>query len=85
MADAVQSGICDIFGLGRAVVIEPTLPRDVLLNPKVPDEKAIARSFIVKGLWLAQISPTKIVGMCKSSFVRERSLKLTFINLSFTD
>ena len=37
MADAVESGICDLVGLGRAAVLQPDLPIKILLNPAVKD------------------------------------------------
>lgn len=37
MADAVESGICDLVGLGRAAVLQPDLPAKILLNPAVKD------------------------------------------------
>lgn len=63
MADAIESGVCDLVGLGRAVVIQPSLPREILLNPNVPDEEAFAMSHQIQGLWLAAYLPVSIVGM----------------------
>ena len=62
MADAIDSGVCDLIGLGRAAVLEPTLPRDVLLNPDVPDDTALALPHMVRGQWLARWVPVKVVG-----------------------
>jgi hypothetical protein len=64
MADAVASGVCDLVGLGRAAVIEPSLPKDVLLNPELPDDLAIALPHIVRGQWIASWIPVKVVGSC---------------------
>ena len=49
MADAIDSGVCSLIGLGRSVVLQPDLPAAILLNPSVPDEEAFAQSHIVKG------------------------------------
>ena len=38
MADAVESGVCDLVGLGRAAVLQPDLPAKILLNPAVKDK-----------------------------------------------
>lgn len=62
MADAVDSGTTDLIGLGRAAVLEPSLPRQTLLNPSVPDEEAIAISHIVRGQWFANMIPIKVIG-----------------------
>lgn len=62
MADAIDSGICDMIGLGRAAVLQPTLPDLILLNSAIPDSSAVAMSHIVKGQWLAKWVPAKVVG-----------------------
>lgn len=62
MADAIDSGVCDLLGLGRAAVLEPSLPKDVLLNPDVPDDTALALPHMVRGQWLARWVPVKVVG-----------------------
>ena len=62
MADAVASGNCDLVGLGRAAALEPSLPRKILLNEKMPDDIAIALPHIVRGQWLARWIPVKVVG-----------------------
>ena len=38
-----------LIGLGRSAVLQPDLPRAILLNPLVPDEDGFAQSHIVKG------------------------------------
>jgi 2,4-dienoyl-CoA reductase-like NADH-dependent reductase (Old Yellow Enzyme family) len=62
MADAVDSGVCDLIGLGRAAVLEPELPRKVLLNPEVGDEAALGMSHVVRGQWFANLIPAKVIG-----------------------
>ena len=62
MADAIESGVCSLIGLGRSVVLQPDLPAAVLLNPSLPDDQAFAQSHIVKGEWFASIIPVKVVG-----------------------
>lgn len=62
MADAIDSGICDLIGLGRSAVLEPELPRKTLLNPAYSDEEAMGMSHIVRGQWLARMIPAKVVG-----------------------
>lgn len=62
MADAIDSSVCDLVGLGCAAVLEPFLPRDVLLNPDVPDDTALALPHMVRGQWLARLVSVTVVG-----------------------
>ena len=62
MADAIDSGVCQMIGLGRTAVLDPDIPKAILLNPAVPDEEAFAQSHIVRGLWFANMIPVKLVG-----------------------
>jgi len=36
-------------------VLEPTLPRDVLLNSDVPDGAALGMTHVIRGLWLSKV------------------------------
>lgn len=60
MADAIESGVTDLIGLGRTAVLEPSIPK-MLLDPSIDDEDALAMPHLVKGMWLARLSP-RIVG-----------------------
>lgn len=62
MADAIDSGVCDMIGLGRAAVLEPELPRKTLLNPDFDDDHALGMSHMVRGLWFVKMIPAKVVG-----------------------
>lgn len=62
MADAIDSGITDLIGLGRAAVLEPDIPRRLLLADSVVDDEALAMPHIVRGQWFANLIPVKIVG-----------------------
>ncbi|KAK5118581.1 hypothetical protein LTR85_008046 [Meristemomyces frigidus] len=62
MADAVDSGVCQLIGLGRSAVLEPELPREIILNRDIADDDAFARSHIVRGQWFANLIPVKVVG-----------------------
>lgn len=62
MADAIDSGVCELIGLGRAAVLEPELPRKVLLSADFDDDHALAMSHIVRGQWFANMMPAKVVG-----------------------
>lgn len=62
MADAINSNACDLIGLGRASVLEPELPRAILLNPEFDDEGSVATSHVIRGQWLSRMIPIKVVG-----------------------
>lgn len=62
MADAIMCGACDLIGLGRASILEPEIPKRLLLNSEVSDDEALARPHIVKGQWFARMIPVKVVG-----------------------
>ena len=62
MADAIDSGVCELVGLGRAAVLEPALPRKVLLNPDYDDDLALGISHQIRGLWFGKMFPAKIIG-----------------------
>jgi len=62
MADALESGVCDLIGLGRATVLQPDFPSAVILNPDVPDGKALGIAHVVKGQWLTRMIPVKVIG-----------------------
>lgn len=40
MEEALASGGTDFVGCGRAAIISPGLPAEIMLNPDVPDEQA---------------------------------------------
>jgi 2,4-dienoyl-CoA reductase-like NADH-dependent reductase (Old Yellow Enzyme family) len=62
MADADDQGTCDLIGLGRTAVLEPQLPKDILLNPDIPDDEALALPHQIRGMWLSRYVPAKVVG-----------------------
>lgn len=62
MADAVDSGVCELVGLGRAAVLEPELPSKVLLNADYDDDLAFGISHQVRGLWFGKMFPAKTIG-----------------------
>ncbi|KAJ5042266.1 uncharacterized protein L3040_004819 [Drepanopeziza brunnea f. sp. 'multigermtubi'] len=40
MQAALESGACDLIGLGRPATVLPKLPREILLNAEIPDDEA---------------------------------------------
>lgn len=62
MADAIYSHTCDLIGLGRSAILEPELPKKILLNPDFDDEGALAMSHKVRGQWFSNMIPVKVIG-----------------------
>jgi len=62
MADAIDSSVCDLIGLGRSTVLQPDLPAAVLLNPAVQDADAFGVAHVVKGQWLTRFFPARVLG-----------------------
>lgn len=62
MAEVLDQGVCEMIGLGRTVVIHPTLPIDVLVNPEVSDADAISKEFKPRGLWIGAYIPKILFG-----------------------
>ncbi|KAK0735381.1 hypothetical protein B0T21DRAFT_348880 [Apiosordaria backusii] len=62
MEEAVRRGDCDLVGLARPAILDPLLPRNVILNPEVKDEDAKLKRVTVPVPWLLQKTRLKIVG-----------------------
>jgi len=62
MADAIDSSVCDLIGLGRSTVLQPDLPAAVLLNPAVQDADAFGVAHVVNGQWLTRFFPARVLG-----------------------
>ncbi|KKY26679.1 putative fmn binding [Diplodia seriata] len=60
-ADDVDSA-CDLVGIGRPAVLQPSAPRDVILNPEVADDDARLREEKVEVPRLARMSGIRGVG-----------------------
>ncbi|KAK5996398.1 NADH-dependent flavin oxidoreductase iccG [Cladobotryum mycophilum] len=54
MEAALREGACDIIGIGRPAVLEPALPRTIILNPKVQDADAKLQARSIAAPWLAK-------------------------------
>jgi 2,4-dienoyl-CoA reductase-like NADH-dependent reductase (Old Yellow Enzyme family) len=63
MEAALSEGSCDMIGLARPSVIDPLLPRNLLLNPKVPEYKAVARVKSFAPSAAAKYTGVKLLGV----------------------
>jgi 2,4-dienoyl-CoA reductase-like NADH-dependent reductase (Old Yellow Enzyme family) len=63
MQAALESGACDLIGLGRPSAVWPRLAKEVLLNEGVEDEDATCDLRLVKGNWFVRNLAPKIVGV----------------------
>lgn len=62
MEAAVAEGHCDLVGLGRPAVLDPFLPRDVILNPKVDDADARFTAKKIEPSWLLKKVGIRAIG-----------------------
>jgi 2,4-dienoyl-CoA reductase-like NADH-dependent reductase (Old Yellow Enzyme family) len=62
MEAALESGACDIIGIGRPAAVVPKLPKTILLNKEVTDAEANFRLKRVKMGWLMGKVPIKALG-----------------------
>lgn len=63
MQAAIDSGACDLIGLGRPAAVLPKLPAEIILNDKVPDEEASVRVATPKVPGWVDWIPIKAVGL----------------------
>jgi 2,4-dienoyl-CoA reductase-like NADH-dependent reductase (Old Yellow Enzyme family) len=62
MEDALQSGACDLIGIARPAAVLPKLPKEIILNTKIPDAEAtVALARVKNPLWMDYF-PLKQVG-----------------------
>ncbi|KUL89957.1 hypothetical protein ZTR_02976 [Talaromyces verruculosus] len=62
MARAIESNACDMVGLGRPAVLEPSLPRSIILNNEVSDEMAHVMTSPVPTPWFIKMAGVKSAG-----------------------
>ena len=62
MQAALDSGACDLIGVGRPCALWPRLAKEVLLNKEVSDEDANCELRLVRGNWFIRNLGPKIVG-----------------------
>jgi 2,4-dienoyl-CoA reductase-like NADH-dependent reductase (Old Yellow Enzyme family) len=62
MEAALASGGCDLVGIGRPATVKPRLPKEVILNTDVPDEKAHVALTPIQVPFLIKHFPLKQVG-----------------------
>jgi hypothetical protein len=62
MAEAILSGASDFIGVGKTAVLEPDIPKRLLLNTKLSADEALASPHIVRDEWFSNIIPVKVVG-----------------------
>jgi len=63
MEAALQSGACDLIGIGRPAAVWPHLPNEVLLNEKVNEDAAATPQLTpIRLPWLLRMIPIKFIG-----------------------
>ncbi|KAJ1326933.1 dimethylglycine catabolism A [Microdochium nivale] len=63
MEVAVREGKCDFIGLARPAIVDPALPRSLILNTKIPESEAVAEAPKIKGSPLAGFLGIKLMGV----------------------
>ena len=63
MQAALDSGACDLIGLGRPSAVWPKLAKEVLLNKEVQDEDAHCDLRLVRGNWFVRNLGPRFVGV----------------------
>ncbi|PVI08104.1 FMN-linked oxidoreductase [Periconia macrospinosa] len=61
MVAALESGACDIIGVGRPATVWPHLPKEIILNDKVPDEQADLSLALVQPPWWIKYLGIKMI------------------------
>lgn len=62
MEAALQSGACDLVGIGRPAAVWPHLPKEILLNEKVEETAAVKKLTTLRLPWLLRMIPIKFIG-----------------------
>ncbi|KAB8067041.1 hypothetical protein BDV29DRAFT_163874 [Aspergillus leporis] len=63
MESALPGRSCDLVGLARPSIMDPLLPRTVLLNPTVADREAVVDVRRIKGSTVAKHLGVKLIGV----------------------
>lgn len=69
MEAALQSGACDIIGIGRPAAVLPLLPREIILNEEILDEDASVKlkPLVLPG-WVKWVSVTAVGAGLQSDY-----------------
>ena len=63
MEAAVVEDTCDLIGLARPAVLNPALPRRVILNSNIPDREAVAFAKKIKAGSFTKYIGVKAIGV----------------------
>jgi 2,4-dienoyl-CoA reductase-like NADH-dependent reductase (Old Yellow Enzyme family) len=62
MSAALNSGACDLIGIARPAAVMPRLPKEVILNQEITDEKASVVLERLRMPWLMSWVPIRQIG-----------------------
>lgn len=91
MEKAVADGDCDMVGLGRPAVLNPSLPKNTIFNPEIKDQDATLYRKKNSPRWLMNKLGLSAVGAgmdtVRSSFLTmmTEAQRLTFLKQSYTE
>ncbi|KAL7916889.1 NADH:flavin oxidoreductase/NADH oxidase [Trichoderma velutinum] len=63
MEAAIADGSCDLIGMARPSALNPSLPHQILLNPTVPNKKAIASAPKIEASSFSKFLGIKALGV----------------------
>ncbi|KAF1959273.1 NADPH dehydrogenase [Byssothecium circinans] len=75
MIKALESGACDLVGIGRPAAVWPHLPKDIYLNREVPDEEATAELGSMSPPWLVQKMGIKLINLGGDSLYYQAQIR----------
>lgn len=62
MRTVLQDGGCDLIGIGRPSVMDPLLPKNIILNSEVSDEAARVHIKKIEASWAVKFTGVKVIG-----------------------
>ncbi|KAI0198270.1 NADH:flavin oxidoreductase/NADH oxidase [Astrocystis sublimbata] len=61
MRSALESGDCDLIGIGRPAVLDPKLPKEIVLNTNISDAESTLRTQNIKTPWITKVTGIQAV------------------------
>lgn len=74
MEAALQSGGCDIIGIGRPAAILPKLPAEIILNTELTDQQATMKMKTIKIPWWAAMLPIRPLGASAKTAIYNKQI-----------
>ena len=82
MRSALDSGDCDLIGIGRPAAIQPELPNEIIFNKDVSDGESTLQTQNIKTPWLAKITGIRSVSSGAETVSFESPTLRTILTIS---